>query len=210
MHDEFNSEVEGERTYVIESKAGRCLGYIFMQTDYEDQTEEEIVYLETCPKYQTKNSTRSLKYIGETLISFVIGSLDKTKTEAVIIKAYSKTGKPFYIIDFTDTTAKMSGLYFTRSNTLDKIRDICVGCDIIVRGKLSYYGEKKDLSLTIDKISLCKFPENFVPEELPLKDAPKVYSIISPEPAKTVKISNLFDEEEILPQSINRRRLCEY
>ncbi len=97
MNQEFNSDVTGERTYVMESKAGRCLGYIIMLTDYEDQKEEEIVYLETCPKYQTKNSRRSLQYIGETLISFVLGTLDKNKTDAVIIKAYSETGKPFYI-----------------------------------------------------------------------------------------------------------------
>ena len=97
MDSEFNSDVTGERTYVMESKGGRCLGYIAMLTDYDDQKEEEIVYLETCPKYQTKNSNRTLKYIGETLISFIIGTLDKKKTEAVIIKAYSETGKPFYI-----------------------------------------------------------------------------------------------------------------
>ena len=97
MDSEFNSDVTGERTYVMESKGGRCLGYIAMLTDYDDQKEEEIVYLETCPKYQTKNSNRPLQYIGETLISFVIGSLDKKKTDAVIIKAYSETGKPFYI-----------------------------------------------------------------------------------------------------------------
>ena len=97
MDDEFKSEVEGERTYVIESEAERCLGYIIMKTDYEDETEEEIVYLETCPKYQTKNEKRSLQYIGETLISFIVGGLDKDKTNAVMIKDYSEIGKPFYI-----------------------------------------------------------------------------------------------------------------
>ena len=118
MNDEFNSEVEGERTYVIESKAGRCLGYIVMQTDYEDQTEDEIVYLETCPKYQTKNSTRSLQYIGETLISFVVGGLDKSKTNAVIIKAYSKTGKPFYINNcgFKEVEDRNNALILNKNN----------------------------------------------------------------------------------------------
>ena len=131
-----------------------------------------------------------------------VGNVILAGTVTNIREKETKTGKPFYIIDFSDTTAKMSGLYFTRSNTLDKIRQIAVGNDIIIRGKLSFYGEKKDLSLTIDKISLCKFPENFVIEELPLKDAPKVYSIISPEPAKTVKISNLFEEEVVLPDEV--------
>ncbi len=131
-----------------------------------------------------------------------VGNVVLAGTVTNIREKETKTGKPFYIFDFTDTTAKMSGLYFTRSNTIDKIRSISVGNDIIIRGKLSFYGEKKDLSLTIDRISLCKFPENFVMEELPLKDAPKVYSLISPEPAKTIKISNLFDEEVVLPDEV--------
>ena len=131
-----------------------------------------------------------------------VGNVVLAGTVTNIKEKETKTGKPFFIFDFTDTTAKMSGLYFTRSNTVDKVREICVGDDIIIRGKLSFYGEKKDLSLTIDRISLCKFPTNFVPEELPLKDAPKVYSIVSPEPAKTVKISNLFEEETALPDEV--------
>ena len=96
MDEEFNSDVTGERTYVLESNAGRCLGYIVMRTDFDNPEEEELIYLETCPKYQTKRTKRPLKYIGETLLSFAIGKLDKNKTKSVKITAYSANGETFY------------------------------------------------------------------------------------------------------------------
>lgn len=96
MDEEFNSDVTGERTYVLESNAGRCLGYIVMRTDFDNPEEEELIYLETCPKYQTKRTKRPLKYIGETLLSFAIGKLDKNKTKSVKITSYSANGETFY------------------------------------------------------------------------------------------------------------------
>lgn len=96
MDEEFNSDVTGERTYVLESNAGRCLGYIVMRTDFDNPEEEELIYLETCPKYQTRREKRPLKYIGETLLSFAIGKLDRNKTKSVKITAYSANGEIFY------------------------------------------------------------------------------------------------------------------
>ncbi len=96
MDEVFNSDVTGERTYVMESKAGRCLGYIVMKTDFDNPEEEELIYLETCPTYQTKKEKRPLKYIGETLLSFAIGKLDRSKTKSVKITAYSSEGEAFY------------------------------------------------------------------------------------------------------------------
>ena len=45
----------------------------------------------------------------------------------------TKTGKPFFIITIDDTTATMSGMYFTKKNTCDKIRALAVGDAIIAR-----------------------------------------------------------------------------
>lgn len=113
----------------------------------------------------------------------------------------TKTGKPFFIFDFSDTTAKIGGLYFTKKNTIDKVREITVGQDIIIRGKMSYYGEK-GLSLTIDKINLCKFPDNFVIKERPKKSAPHYFSNVLPKPATSLKVKSLFDETVDLPKEV--------
>lgn len=128
-----------------------------------------------------------------------VGAIVLAGTVTSVKEKETKTGKPFFIFEISDTTAKISGVYFTRSNTLDKIRQIAVGDDIILRGKMAFYGEK-GLSLTIDKISRCKFPENFVAEELPLKNPPKTYSLITPTPASVVSVKNIFDDELSLSQ----------
>lgn len=96
MDAELNANITGERIYVIESKAGRCLGYIAMAPTLNNPRQEELVFLETCPKYQKGNKNRSLKYIGETLLAFATGKLDTDKTRSVVIKSSSETGKPFY------------------------------------------------------------------------------------------------------------------
>ena len=96
MDAELNANIEGEKIFTIESRAGKCLGYIVMAPTLNNPRQQELVFLETCPKYQTKKENRSLKYIGETLLAYATGQVDTSKTSAIVIKNYSKTGKPFY------------------------------------------------------------------------------------------------------------------
>lgn len=107
--------------------------------------------------------------------------------------------KPFFIIHFDDTTGQMSGVYFTRKTTLDKIRDLKIDDGIIVSGKIGDYKGKK--SFTIEKINKCTFPENFVKKDRYKKTTPERYALIKPTPATTVKISSVFDDYS-LPQEL--------
>ena len=120
-----------------------------------------------------------------------------------ISKKETAKGKPFYIIDFTDKTAKTGGIYFTRKNTLDKIARLAEGDEIIIRGKLDYYKDK--LSLTINKINLCKFPADFVPERKSGNVAPLEYKLIFPKPAENVKEVTVFDEIAPLPTALTEK-----
>ena len=96
MDAELRADISGERIYVMESKAGKCLGYLVIATSFTNPKQEELIFLETCPKYQKNKDKRPLKYIGETLLAFATGKLDTSKTNALVIKDYSKAGKPFY------------------------------------------------------------------------------------------------------------------
>lgn len=96
MDAQLNANIKGEKIYTMESQAGHCLGYLVMSPVINNPKEEELVILETCPKYQKKNENRTIKYIGETLLSFATGKLDPSKTRAIIIKNYSMIGRPFY------------------------------------------------------------------------------------------------------------------
>ena len=114
----------------------------------------------------------------------------------------TKTGKPFYIFEFDDTTGKTSGLYFTRKNTVDRIKKIQIGQGIIVRGKFDYYKDK--LSLTINKINLCTFPTGFKPKPKGGKSAPLEYTVVKALPAEEVRETTLFDAPVVLPDVLKK------
>lgn len=121
-------------------------------------------------------------------------------TVTEIVEKTTKTGKPMFVIHIDDTTGKMSGIYFSKKSTVQKIRDITVGECIIARGTLGEYNGKN--SFTFEKINRCTFPKNFVKKQKYQKTAPKNYSLVFPSPAKTVKISTVFDFDGQLPTEL--------
>ncbi len=119
----------------------------------------------------------------------------------------TKNDKPFLIIHIDDTTARSSGLYFSKKSTFSKIKDITVGEAIIARVNVSVSGDdEKRRNFTFEKINRCTFPKDFVKKEKYKKSAPKDYSLIFPTPAiSTVRIKSVFDEEDVVPpQMLNK------
>ncbi len=112
----------------------------------------------------------------------------------------TQKGKPFFIFEFSDGTGKISGLYFTRKNTIEKIKKLKVGDGIIIRGKMETYKDKP--SLTIQKINTCKLPENFVMEEKKGRCVPIEYRYIVPQKIETVKEDTFFAKEVKLPKCL--------
>lgn len=117
-----------------------------------------------------------------------------------IYEKQTKTGKPFFVIHFTDTTANLSGVYFTRKSTYDKIKYLAEGDAIIMSGTLAERDGKP--SFTISKINRCTFPEDFVKQEKFKKQPPREYSVIFPEKANTIKVASVFDDLSPLPQEL--------
>ncbi|MBQ7348509.1 MAG: hypothetical protein IJW47_00800, partial [Clostridia bacterium] len=93
-----------------------------------------------------------------------------------ISERVAKNGKPFFIIHLDDTTGSLSGVYFSKKNTLTKIRELIVGDAIIARGSIGdYNGQRR---FTFDKINRCTFPADFVKKENFKKPLPKEYKQI--------------------------------
>lgn len=88
--------IEGENNYVIENTKGDCLGYVTTSDDTENKI-KEVLYLETCPRYASTNPKRGLKYIGETLLSYVVELADKNGFDCVSIPIISRKAEKFYI-----------------------------------------------------------------------------------------------------------------
>ena len=64
--------------YVLETQDEKCLGYCEVATD-EDKS-DELFLIETIPSESSKNPTRERKYIGETMLAFLVKrALDKGK-----------------------------------------------------------------------------------------------------------------------------------
>lgn len=117
-----------------------------------------------------------------------------------IVEKETKNGKPFFIVRIDDTTGTIGGVYFSKKNTVDKIRELKVGDGIIARGTIGDYNGRK--SFTFEKINGCEFPDNFVKKEKYKKQPPKDYKLIFPTKAEVVKVSSVFDDDNFLPKEL--------
>ncbi len=117
-----------------------------------------------------------------------------------ITERTTKTGKPFYSIHLDDTTGRISGLYFTKKSTINKIKELKTDDEIIARGTIGEYNGKP--SFTFNKINRCTFPKDFVKKDRYKKKAPSSYKTIFPNKASTVKVKSVFEEEDKFPTEV--------
>lgn len=120
-----------------------------------------------------------------------------------IAERETKTGKPFFIIHIDDTTGSLSGVYFSRKNTYEKIKALQAGSAIIARGTFGDYNGRK--SYTFDKINACVFPDGFEKKDKHKKTPPRNYKKIFPEPASTIKVNSVFDDAVALPEELTSK-----
>ncbi len=117
-----------------------------------------------------------------------------------IAEKETKSGKPFFVIHIDDTTGRMSGVYFTKKSTYPRIKRLQEGECIIARGRMGEYNGNK--SFTFDKINACTFPDNFIKKDKYKKKPPLEYTVVFPQPASSVKVCSVFDEEIKMPDEV--------
>ena len=149
------------------------------------------------PMDETKNPTDIATYIEDASLA---GSFTLCGKITRIIERQTKTGKPFFIIDFTDKTGYATGMYFSKPNTLERVKGLVVGDAIIASCTQDYYNDK--LSLKLDKINRCVFPEDFVPQRKAKKRAPENYTVAFPFKDETVEEIDMLTEKEPLPDCL--------
>ncbi len=110
----------------------------------------------------------------------------------------TSTGKPFYLIEFSDKSGKMVGTYFNKKATEDKIRRLKEGDGIFIQGSIDFYRDR--LSLTMKKINYCQFPKDFTPERKHSKTAPPEYTYIFPERLTEYSQRDIFVKETPPPE----------
>lgn len=124
-------------------------------------------------------------------------------TVTAVREKQTKTGKPFFIFDFTDGTGTASGMYFTRQKTVDKIREIREGDAVVVTASAEMYNDS--LSFRLRKINRCTFPADFVPEEKEGKRPEAFYSLVFPSPVAEIRQADLFAGEDRPPECMTGR-----
>ena len=81
------NEISPETTiYSLEDKYGKCIGAAEIT---EKDSAFEIDILETAPKFENKRSDSSIKYIGETMVSFVTKLAEAAKKKMVVVHSSS-------------------------------------------------------------------------------------------------------------------------
>ncbi|MBQ3641772.1 GNAT family N-acetyltransferase [bacterium] len=86
----------GDETFVAENSAGKCLGYINISEGKKFNGWHEINFLETCPSYANKNQNRTVKYIGETLLSFAVLKSKNSHDDYITVPSAARRAWSFY------------------------------------------------------------------------------------------------------------------
>ena len=175
----------------------------FLDRSFCDEFRGEIVPVEKKPDFSVLKESpavpdyiiyRTVKvkdiveidpYIGTdtaVYIEDINGPMDSVFLSGEILSIRERVtvqGKPYYLIEFSDRSEKITGTYFNKKSTENKIRRLKEGDGIIIQGSLDYMRDR--LSLTIKKINLCAFPKDFAPERKPSKPVPPAYVCVFPE-----------------------------
>ena len=82
------------KVYALENEQGECLGACEVDDVFDDK--DELVFIETAPKYNSLNPRRNLKYAGESLLCFLVQNAKKNKKKFFIITSPHPSAVGFY------------------------------------------------------------------------------------------------------------------
>ena len=96
VKDNFLESYYGDETYVAENSKGKCIGYLNVSVPTGENGWHEINFLETCPAYSNKNRNRTVKYVGETLLSFAVLKSKNNHDDYIMVPSPAKRALSFY------------------------------------------------------------------------------------------------------------------
>lgn len=104
-------------------------------------------------------------------------------------------GKPYFVFQLSDGTARMRVTYFSKQATVEKIRALQTGDSIVCTGANELYGGA--LSYNAKRINRGGMPADYVIKERPMKHAPAAYHTVFPAPCGDFVQTDLFAREEL-------------
>ena len=174
--------------------------------------EEKVDYarIEQIPLryFNVENVTRLFDNNTNDRVMYIADACDKTGELTIAGKVVgrreklTKTGKPFFILDFNDGTGRMSGSLFTNNkDTLRKMEKVQEGSEVIVLGdaEITDNGYHR---FNIKSINFCCLPANFIYEERVSRRPPETYALCSPSPMEEIFQTNMFAVESKIPECL--------
>ncbi|MDE5766075.1 MAG: hypothetical protein K2I17_02780, partial [Clostridia bacterium] len=127
-----------------------------------------------------------LNFVSESVV--ICGTITYIREKP--ITSSSGKEKLMYYFTVNDTTASTRVGYFARQKSLDKIKQLKVGDNIVLTCKSELYNG--EVRTTANYIDYGSIPSGFVPEKRASKPVPKYYETVFPEPFIDYTQSNLF------------------
>ncbi len=83
--------------YSIEDFSGNCLGVTEIYNEkFKGKESKKIHIIETCPTLSAKNKERKEKYIGESLLAFIVKLCKRENKEMIYVPVVYETARDFY------------------------------------------------------------------------------------------------------------------
>ncbi len=94
-----NKQIKNEKDtvfYVMEDVKEKCLGYCIMSNS-NGKYGHDLLYLEVKPACTNKNGERKIKYVGETLITFLTDVLKRDNKNSLSVSSMANRARNFYL-----------------------------------------------------------------------------------------------------------------
>ncbi|MDY4187433.1 MAG: exonuclease domain-containing protein [Candidatus Borkfalkiaceae bacterium] len=139
---------------------------------FDDDETDEALYI-----------ADALVHTGETAVAGKVLSVRQRETKA---------GKPFYIVDISDGTGRISGTVFSTKEIIRKMEKVQEGSEIIAVGKCETVNGYH--RFTIKSINYCEFPKNFVYVERQSRRPPETYLTVKPSDIEEIRQTDMFSD----------------
>ena len=152
----------------------------FVKLDGVDETPKTAVYIADHLKVQGPFSVcGKITYIEE---KFYVKHNEKTNEDVE---------KSRFSVSISDGTGTLRTTYFPKKATLEKVRGLASGMQIVLYGENEEY--KGQFSFKASKINFGSMPDGFTPVARKSKPVPKFYHAVKPEPYVDFEQVGLFD-----------------
>ncbi|MDE7086911.1 MAG: ribonuclease H-like domain-containing protein [Clostridia bacterium] len=157
----------------------------------------DFSFLEGGVTQKTAFYIADVNFTSESLV--ICGTITDVRERTIT----TSSGKEKLMLNFTvnDTTASVRVSYFTRQKSLEKIRKLKAGDNIVLTCKSDIYNG--EVRLTANYIDYGSVPSGFVPEKRASKPVPKYYETVFPEPFLDYEQSNIFIDNT-LPECLTQ------